>query len=72
LAAGQTSVKPPCEYGGELLRQSQHKIMLFTSDEVKAAVTYKQDIFGAVKQADIKRDGTRGRACWAKLSAQRV
>lgn len=54
LAAGQTSVEPPCEYGGELLRQSQHKIKLFTSDEMKARATYKQDIFGAIKQADIK------------------
>ena len=54
LAAAQTSVKPPCEYGGELLHQSQHKIKLFTSDEVKARATHKQDIFGAIKQADIK------------------
>ena len=54
LAAGQNSIKPPCEYGGELLRQSQHKIKLFTSDEMKARATYKQDIFGAIKQADIK------------------
>ena len=54
LASGQTSIKPPCEYGGELLGQSQHKIKLFTSDEMKARATYKQDIFGAIKQADIK------------------
>ena len=54
LAAGQTNIKLPCEYGGELLRQSQHKIKLFTSDEMKARATHKQDIFGMIKQADIK------------------
>ena len=54
LVTGQTSVKPPCEYDGKLLRQSQHKIKLFTSDEMKARATYKQDIFGAIKQTDIK------------------
>ena len=53
MATGQ-SVKPPCEYGGELLRQSQHKIKLFTSDEMKVRATYKQDIFGAIRQADIE------------------
>lgn len=41
-------------YGGELLRQSRHKIKLFTSDEMEARPTHKQDIFGAIKQADIK------------------
>ena len=54
LAAGQTSIKLPCEYGGELLRQSQHKIKLFMSDEMKARATYKQDISGMIKQADLK------------------
>jgi hypothetical protein len=54
LAPGQTSINLPCEYGGELLRQSQRKIKLFKSDEMKARATYKRDIFGAIKQADIK------------------
>lgn len=54
LTVGQTSIKPPCEYSGELLHQSPHKIKLFMSDEMKARATYKQDIFGAIKQADIK------------------
>ena len=54
LAPEQTSIQPPCEYGGKLLRQSQHKIKVFTSDEMKARATYKQDILGAIKQADIK------------------
>jgi TonB-like protein len=54
LGSAQTSIKPPCEYGGELLRQSQHQIKLFTSDEMKARATHKQDIVGMIKQADIK------------------
>jgi len=54
VALGQTKFKAPCEYGGELLHQSQGIIRVFTSDEMKARATHKQDIFGAIKQADIK------------------
>lgn len=54
LALGQTTVNAPCEYSGALLRQSKGEIRLFTSDEMKARATYKQDILGTIKQADIK------------------
>jgi len=54
VALGQTKFKLPCEYSGELLHQSQGRIRVFTSDEMKAKATYRQDIFGAIKQADIK------------------
>lgn len=54
LAVGQTDFKPPCEYGGELLRNSQGRIMLFTSEEMKTRATYRQDISGPIKQWDIK------------------
>jgi hypothetical protein len=54
VALGQTELKPPCEYTNELLRKPDGKIVLFTSDEMKARATYKQDIGGLIKQADIK------------------
>jgi hypothetical protein len=54
VAMGQTKFKAPCEYGGELLHQSQGRIRVFTSDEMKARATYKQDISGLIKQADFK------------------
>jgi hypothetical protein len=54
LALGQTKFKAPCEYDGQLLHDSQGRITLFTSDEMLARATYKQDISGPVKQWDIK------------------
>jgi hypothetical protein len=54
VAFGQTDIKTPCEYRGELLHDSQGSIMLFTSDSMKAKATHKQDISGAIKQWDIK------------------
>jgi hypothetical protein len=54
LTLGQTKFKAPCEYAGELLHDSQERITLFTSDEMKARATYKQDISGPIKQWDIK------------------
>jgi len=54
LALGQAKLKLPCDYDGELLHQSQGQIKLFTSDEMKARATYKQDISGMIKQADLK------------------
>jgi hypothetical protein len=54
LALGQTKFKAPCEYAGELLHESQGRIMLVTSDEMKARATFKQDISGPIRQWDIK------------------
>lgn len=54
LAVGQTDFKAPCEYGGELLRNSHGGIMLFTSEEMNTRATYKQDISGPIKQWGIK------------------
>jgi hypothetical protein len=54
LALGQTKFKAPCEYAGELLQDSQRRAAFFTSDEMKARATHKQDISGPIKQWDIK------------------
>jgi hypothetical protein len=54
ITSGQAKFKPPCAYGGDLLHQHQGRTRVFTSDEMKARATHKQDIVGAIKQADIK------------------
>jgi Gram-negative bacterial TonB protein C-terminal len=54
MALGQAGFRAPCEYGGELLHQSQRRIRVFTSDEMKARATQKHDIQGMIKQADLK------------------
>ena len=54
VALAQAELKTPCDYRGELLRKSDGKIQLFTSDEMKSKATHKQDISGPIKQWDIK------------------
>jgi hypothetical protein len=51
-AGGKVSL--PCEYGGEVLRDSSGKIVRYTSDEMKARATYKQDVPKEIKQFDIQ------------------
>lgn len=57
-ALGQTKFVAPCNYGGKLLHESPGKTKLFTSDEMKAKATYKEDISGPIMQWDIKGTAT--------------
>jgi TonB family protein len=53
-AAGQSSVKLPCDYSGKLLRKDNGEIVRFESGDMKGRAIRKTDIDGCVKQADIK------------------
>lgn len=50
VAFAQTETKLPCAYADAVLRKPDGKIALFTSDEMKARATHKQDISGVIKR----------------------
>jgi hypothetical protein len=55
FAVGQTSsVQPPCDYSGKLLRSGKGEIVPFTSDEMKERATHKADVGGLMKRTDIR------------------
>jgi hypothetical protein len=55
LAVGQvSSVQPPCDYPGKLLRNDKAEIVRFASDEMKKRATHKTDVSGFMKRTDIK------------------
>ena len=54
-ALGQTrKAELPCEYSGQLLRDSTGAIVQKKSDQMKARATHKQDVDAATKQIDAK------------------
>ena len=55
FASGQApSPKLPCEFSGDLLRESTGKLILFSSDEMKQRATHKVDLTGFIKQMDFR------------------
>jgi hypothetical protein len=54
VSAQTSSVQPPCDYSGDLLRNNHEEIVRFTSNEMKERATHKADISRSMKQMDIK------------------
>ncbi|MGA9069414.1 MAG: hypothetical protein WB424_04100 [Terracidiphilus sp.] len=55
FAYGQVpTLKPPCEFSGDLLRNDAGKPVLFSSEEMKQRATHKIDLVGLIKQLDFR------------------
>lgn len=53
-AAGQSGLKLPCDYSGNMLRKPTGDIIRFNSEEMKARATRKVDISDFMKRVDLK------------------
>jgi len=53
-AAGQSGIKPPCDYSGKLLRKDSGEIVRFGSDEMKHRATHKSDISDFMRRTDFR------------------